>query len=258
MITYWCGWPLPIFAELVFSTAREWIPHHSNHKCVSNVDDILVYGAHGPCRCDPHLFTGRILSVNGEDSAPKKYTSRTMQIGAGGMSFPYGAVEWLNQNFNQYMGPVKHYAVAYANSNCVKERESMIKELSKYVPVHAHGRCTGMGSAKLMRKSLPWQKNYERLKGYAFIFAAEHGQTLLYVTEKPFVAVAAGAVPIYWGDSVELKKFMNPQRILVWNESTAQIVKKIMFSNQIRNLIGVNRTDLIKKAKALIPKLMAL
>ena len=261
MTLYWCGHNFSVFTNIIFGvTSHQWLPeNHYFHStlvdfeapCTSDARDVLVYGAHGPCNCNPKTFLGKILSVNGEDHQPTKYTSRTFQIGAGGFSFPYGAVEWLNQNMTQYTGPVKYHAVAYANSNCVREREEMVKALSKIVPVHAFGKCTGKGSAIGIKKTAHWISNKKIFEGYAFVFAAEHGVTDGYVTEKPFVAAASGAVPVYWGDDALLKNFMNPHRVMVWNNSTPYLVKKNMNSN-LRQLPAVNKNNLIKKARKLI------
>jgi len=249
MVAYWCGYSFKVFAGILIGKVVQW------RTCNSNEHDILVYGAHGPCACDPRTFAGRILSANGEDHQPALYTNRTLQIGAGGYPFSYGALEWLNRNFTQYTGPVKHYAVAYANSNCVKEREMMVEALSAYVPVHAYGRCTGSTTIN-MHKEAKWSTNAQWFQGYAFVFAAEHGVTPGYTTEKAFVAAAAGAVPIYWGAS-SLATYMNPHRILFWNASTPRLVKELMHSN-LRDLPAVDRVDLVARARHILSKLMSL
>lgn len=224
--------------------------------CLSLASDVLIFGAYGGCKCRPSTFAGRILLINGEDHQPPLFTSRTLQIGAGGEPFSFGAMEWMIRDFYQYTGPVEHYAVAYANSNCVFEREMMIQELSSVVPVHAFGRCTGFGSALEMPNGRGrWESNVERFKGYAFVFAAEHQKLPGYVTEKPFVAAAAGAIPIYWGDESLLSEFMNPQRILFWNTSTPQLVKSLMHSS-LRDLKAVDTQAILQRSKDVISRFM--
>jgi len=249
MSVYWCGYNLKVFSTVLFGFTQEWT------RCTSQHADILVFGAHGPCRCNPENFRGRILSVNGEDRAPAKYTRRTMQIGAGGINFPYGAVEWINRNMTQYEGPITQYAIAYANSNCVKSREDMVMKLAEHFSVHAFGACTGHGKAKQLRNRNHWTSNSMRFQGYAMVIAAEHGKTPGYVTEKPFVAASSGAIPIYEGDSNTLYRFMNPDRIIIWNSSAIQTVRNHVRS-PLRRLQAVNNTYLRMKANEVKTQLM--
>lgn len=239
---FWCGYQLSFFAAFLFNEKSvKWT------KCVSSANDILVYGDRGPCSCNPKTFKGRILAVNGEDFLLEKYTSRTFQIGAGGYKFPYGAVVWIDQQYKQYNGKLKYNAVAYANSNCVKERERIAEELASVVTVHALGRCNAKGKAINKFNPGHWMSNVEKLKGYPFVLAAEHGISNAYVTEKPFVAAAAGAIPIYWGSGL-IKRFMNTDRVLIYNSSTSQIVKRLLEKKQellhVRTLGAINNSQL--------------
>ena len=251
MGVYWCGYNLTVFSTALFGFTQRWT------HCTSQDSDILVFGAHGPCKCNPVDFKGRILSVNGEDHAPRKYTRRTMQIGVGGINFPYGAVEWINREMIQYDGPITHYAVAYANSNCVESRERMVMKLAEHVTVHAFGACTGHGKATKIRRPGRWTSNVKLFHGYAMVIAAEHGVSPGYVTEKPFVAAASGAIPIYDGDTELLYRFMNPDRIIVWNSRAIQTVKTHMLS-LMRRTQAVNNTFLLMKANEIRTRLMQL
>lgn len=225
---YWCGYDLRVFASVMFAAeATQWSTCRSAH------NDVLVMGAFGPCACRPEIFAGTILSVNGEQEAPPLYTNRTLQVGSGGEPFPYGAAEWVNQRYREYTGPITINAVAYINSNCVPERERMADQLSKQVRVIAMGRCRG-SSATIEHAPVQahWTINYKNLQGFPYVIAADHAKAPGYVTEKPFVAAAAGATPIYWGDHKLLQRYIAHDRMLVWNKSTVEIVAKAIGSGK--------------------------
>ena len=219
---WWCGYNTKVFAAVMFSAnVSKW-----TRPCGSSSGDFLVHGAFGPCDCAPKTFAGVIVSVNGESVPLPRYTNRTLQIGTGSQSnFPYGAVVWIDQGYHDYPQSVTKHAVAYVNSRCVPERERMADELSRHVPVVAMGKCKGTSNTIIHAPHRGgWKGNPELLKGYAYVIAAEHGQVAGYVSEKAFVVIAAGAVPIYWGDSVLARRYIHDDAILVWNESTVDIV----------------------------------
>jgi hypothetical protein len=237
---FWCGYALPLFAQWVFTKpAAEW------STCRSKMRDILVIGAGGPCRCNVLTFRGTVILVNGEDTFPREWHPRMVMVGAGGLPIPYGAVEWINQNMSVYNGPVKHWAVAYANSRCVQFREDIAAKLAQRVPVHAFGKCTARGKAIRKRQAGHWTSNADRFRGYAFVIAAEHGVVKNYVTEKPFVAAAAGAVPIYRGHPL-VTQYMNSDRIVFWDATTVDRVAMLLESgvSALRSLSPVNHTAL--------------
>lgn len=240
MALFWCGYALPIFAQWVFTKpVEEW------RSCRSRKRDIIVFGAGGPCSCDVQTFQGTVILVNGEDNPPRVRHPRLVMVGAGGLPIPYGAIEWINQNLTVYNGPIKHWAVAYANSRCVPFRENMAAKLARRVPVHAFGKCTARGKAILKRQAGHWTSNAVRFRGYAFVLAAEHGIAENYVTEKPFVAAAAGAVPIYQGHSL-ITEYMYSDRILFWNATTIDRVVALLKNglSKLRALPSVNKTAL--------------
>ena len=109
------------------------------------------------------------------------------------------------------------------------------------------------GRLKSEKKYTKWQDN-ARFTGHAFVFAAEHGVANGYVSEKAFVAAAAGAVPIYWGDSKTLFKFMNPERIILYNRTLSEM-KTFLYK---RNLNAVNTSYILMQARKLVKVLMKL
>lgn len=251
-MNYVCGYLFYTFAHWGLGAYPvEWTD------CRSTVNDTLVFGAHGPCKCNPRLFKGVILSVNGEDRPPIRYTSQTVQIGVGGYTFPFGAVTWINEKLFQRRAYKRMNAVAYANSNCVKEREDMAVELSKYVEVHALGTCDANGRIKRIRQSGPWQRNFVTFMAYDYVLAAEHGVTEGYVTEKPFIASASGAIPIYWGDYNLAVRYLNPHRLLKWsNDLPSRIANMtVQEKRDIQKLVAVDEEVLKRDAQAVFEKL---
>lgn len=234
--------------------------------CKSTMQDTLVFGDNGPCPCDPKTFVGPILSVNGEDGPLAPYTSQTVQIGVGGLDFPYGAVLWIEFNHQTHIknnpSEGRLHAVAYVNSNCVKEREEIAVALSKFIDVHAFGGCNANGRIKRRTSHIPrnkWSGNYHLFRKYDYVLAAEHGVRPGYVTEKPFMAAAGGAIPIYWGDAAVATKYLNPARLMVWNDALPARIASMppQEKRAIQRLPAVNDAALEQAARAVFERLNA-
>jgi len=201
--------------------------------------------------------------VNGEDRPLAPYTSQTVQIGAGGLDFPYGAVLWIefkmkHIEYNTSKGRL--HAVAYVNSNCVKKREEMAVALSKFIDVHAFGRCNANGRIKRRTyHNRAWTGNPHLFRKYDYVLAAEHGVSPGYVTEKPFMAVAGGAIPIYWGDAAVATKYLNPARLMVWNDALPARIASMppQEKRAIQRLPAVNDAALEQAARAVFELLNA-
>lgn len=93
----------------------------------------------------------------------------------------------------------------YTASNPVAHRDNYVRRLSKYVAVDSPGKC-------LHNKTLPgftdggntWAKRgfksiMEILPEYKFYLAFENSISTDYVTERLFLALVAGVVPVYYG-----------------------------------------------------------
>lgn len=85
------------------------------------------------------------------------------------------------------------------------------------------------------------------------MLAAEHGGAPGYVTEKPFVASAAGAIPNYSGDNSLATRYLNKDRILIWNSTTVAAVQSLLASGveEIRTLQAVNTTFIKSQMRVL-------
>jgi len=59
------------------------------------------------------------------------------------------------------------------------------------------------------------------LKQFLFNICAENASVPGYVTEKLFDALAAGTIPVYWGDTDPEPTILNRQRIIFWDDTRA-------------------------------------
>jgi len=125
---------------------------------------------------------------------------------------------------------------AYCNSNPIKFREDFVDLLANKDStngVYALGKCTGT-SKKINIKKLDGTYStgdmYKEYSNYAFIICMENKIDDGYVTEKILNGYKAGAIPIYWGDSITAKKLFNPKSFICVNdfESTKSCVDYIL------------------------------
>lgn len=112
----------------------------------------------------------------------------------------------------------------YCNSNPIKFREDFVDLLANKDNtngVYALGKCIGT-SKKINIKKLDGtystNEMYKEYSNYAFIICMENKIDEGYVTEKILNGYKAGAIPIYWGDSVTAKKLFNPKSFICIND----------------------------------------
>jgi hypothetical protein len=109
----------------------------------------------------------------------------------------------------------------YSNSLC-RRRNEFFRKLSKYKRVDSGGRFLNNVGGPVPDK-LAFQRQYK------FAFAFENSSYPGYTTEKLPEAVAAGAVPIYWGNSLVNREF-NPARFLHYDDygSDEALIERII------------------------------
>lgn len=90
----------------------------------------------------------------------------------------------------------------YSNSLAISGRDELFDQLCKYKKVDSGGKHKNNIGKRVEDKFLFQQQ-------YKFSIAYENSSTPGYVTEKIIQALAAGTVPIYWGDP-EISKGINP------------------------------------------------
>jgi hypothetical protein len=129
---------------------------------------------------------------------------------------------WFNlklKGYNRmYTNIDRPYNVAYCNSNSVTIRENMFNSLVEVFNnqgVHALGRNFGKYPETKNKVEGPWHNN-DLIKNYSqynFVISMENAKRGGYITEKIMNAYYAGAIPIYWGDSV-VNEYFNPDSFI--------------------------------------------
>ena len=100
------------------------------------------------------------------------------------------------------------YTLAWISSNCINFRVQMWKAIKKKADmvhlegVHSLGGCEN--NFQLVQNT-SWTSNAHVYKDYKFVLVMENVLEEGYVTEKIATALAAGAVPIYFGDDAAAK-----------------------------------------------------
>ena len=89
----------------------------------------------------------------------------------------------------------------FVASNPVKQRDTYAKELSRYIPIDCPGKC--LNNQSIDGFSDPSVYNISRLQNligqYKFYLCLENSNCTDYVTEKLYMPLAAGTVPVYQG-----------------------------------------------------------
>jgi len=108
----------------------------------------------------------------------------------------------------------KPYFLAYCYTRTSYVREAFFKAIREYDPnssAHGLGPCQKTTDYSLLGT---WTHMVEAYKPYRFVVAMENTGKRYYVTEKLLNALLAGAIPIYWGDPIWVKKVFNPKCII--------------------------------------------
>ncbi len=153
----------------------------------------------------------------------------------GAPQIPFALVVLYNRGYERRMPPISPptvQGVAYVQGNCVAHREQAAATLSRAVNVFAYGKCRGGGNVKLrrFRRSFPALVSdpHSPYRTHAFALTMEHANQRGYCTEKAIIAAAAGAIPIYMGDSTALCELLNCDRVVLWNDSAPALVASLM------------------------------
>jgi hypothetical protein len=150
-----------------------------------------------------------------------------------------------------FKNPIKKYEfninrkfLAYCNSNPVQFRDNfvdLLAEKDKTNGVFALGRCVGK-SPKINKKKIEGTHLEDGIineySNYAFIICMENQIENGYVTEKIINGFKSGAIPIYWGDPITVKKIFNENAFICVNdfpniESCANYIIEL-FNDKVR------------------------
>ncbi|XP_067947580.1 alpha-(1,3)-fucosyltransferase C-like [Watersipora subatra] len=135
---------------------------------------------------------------------------------------PYGGFRKLSPDFPKavnianlnkeaggklWRGPITRRSkqIAWLVSNCItsSRREEFVEELQKYIDVDIYGGCS-------VKKNMPiFSKKDRKLLGkrYVFYLALENSDCDDYITEKFWISLIEGMIPIVKGRRVDYKKF---------------------------------------------------
>jgi hypothetical protein len=99
--------------------------------------------------------------------------------------------------------------IVYVHTRCVPERDIFFRMLKMAIPtVEARGRCSNDGLERLSGDYNDLKNHYS---GYKFTLSMEHGKYPGYITEKIANSFEAGNIPIYWGGTNVVNRFINPK-----------------------------------------------
>lgn len=182
------------------------------------------------------MFPGTVVELNGESEHTvcnrRKTHYKFISLGPSAPSCNVVHVFYLYAAFSMLAIPNYHAktqerrasavvpkkVLLYANSHCVKFRESMFNLFVQHFPkksVESGGRCHG--SYRATTNSIPgaWHEmDAHRFGIYKFVLAMENKKSPEYVTEKLANAFALGAVPIYWGNVDSASRLFNSNAFL--------------------------------------------
>jgi len=109
----------------------------------------------------------------------------------------------------------KRWCTAFAFSNRIKEREELFIQMRVKEPTcYAFGRSCATPDNPFQLGASDRNKNGERFGEFGFVNAMENKIAPGYLTEKIGYAFAAGAVPIYLGDTATVDDIFNPAAFL--------------------------------------------
>ena len=104
-------------------------------------------------------------------------------------------------------------ALAWLSIDCGHERQGILGEISKHYPVWSLGACQNNKAASEDLPGRDARSDEQRrrmqlaLSSHLFYFSAENSACPGYTTEKMWMALTRGSVPVYYGDG-EYKKYL--------------------------------------------------
>lgn len=104
-----------------------------------------------------------------------------------------------NRRFRMRLLDQSVATVTWASTHCGSHsgRESLIRKLQTFFPVHIFGKnCLANMNSE---ETYPWASQTELFRNYKFHLALENSRCNDYVTEKIFLALTRGQVPVYLG-----------------------------------------------------------
>ena len=172
-------------------------------------DQVYVYFAHE----SPALFGSELLDRNLMDQFD--YLASPNARGASAWWSFAPSARHLAQDFAAFARPfaARSPALAWLALDCGHEREGILGEISKHYPVWSLGACQNNKAASEDLPGRDSRTDAQRrrmqlyLSSHLFYFSAENSACPGYTTEKMWMALTRGSIPVYYGDG-EYKKHL--------------------------------------------------
>ena len=172
-------------------------------------EQVYVYFAHE----SPALFGSELLDRRFTDQFD--YLASPNKRGASAWWSFAPSARHLVQDFVAFSRPFANRApaLAWLSIDCGHERQGILGEISKHYPVWSLGACQNNKAASSDLPGRDARSDEQRrrtqlaLSSHLFYFSAENSACPGYTTEKLWMALTRGSVPVYYGDG-EYKKYL--------------------------------------------------
>ena len=165
-------------------------------------EQVYVYFAHE----SPALFGSELLDRRFTDQFD--YLASSNKRGASAWWSFAPSARHLVQDFVAFSRPFANRApaLAWLSIDCGHERQGILREISKHYPVWSLGTCQNNKKASSDLPGRDARSDEQRrraqlaLSSHLFYFSAENSASPGYTTEKLWMALTRGSVPVYYGD----------------------------------------------------------
>ena len=172
-------------------------------------DQVYVYFAHE----SPALFGSELLDRRFTDQFD--YLASPNKRGASAWWSFAPSARHVVQDFVAFSRPFANRApaLAWLSIDCGHERQGILGEISQHYPVWSLGACQNNKAASEDLPGRDARSDEQRrrmqlaLSQHLFYFSAENSACPGYTTEKMWMALTRGSVPVYYGDG-EYKKYL--------------------------------------------------
>lgn len=123
------------------------------------------------------------------------------------------------------------FFLAYAHRHCVPMRDQIFAAFKSRSPYGAQSLGPCSRDDRFYIAGIAFNDNVKVFSKYRWVLAMENSDTTAsYVSEKIFVALRAGAIPIYWGSRGRILTLFNPKRFVRVEDfpTTESLVNHVM------------------------------
>lgn len=211
----------------------QWDEHNETPDLViRGMDSGLFYESCRPCRCPYILWSGEpgpVPYYELENSCPPIAEINTFDVQRPVPSFFVSFMNFVAgfQNTSSNVPLLLHtsnvhtpdfhraHFLAYAQRHCVPFRDQVFAAFKRRCPntAHALGKCSF--DNRFYKGDKSFNDNIQLFSTYRWVLAMENSDTSAsYVSEKIFIALRAGVIPIYWGSRGRISTLFNQRRFV--------------------------------------------